>query len=191
MKHILCTLLLLACAALMSCQQQRQPYPVFFLTETNGYEGGAAFTLAYGGHYYNRMPVLALKHCAKFKSFMDMQTGSYGVTLYLKDEYRNRLYFTTQENVGRRLLPIVNGLAFQPTMIDAPISDGKLIIWSGLNGYDLKRISRTVEPVDPEMEEKRYLSSNPRPIPETMRSAKGKLRDAHGRPIQEIESARN
>lgn len=184
MKKVIFSLLL-AAGALVSCQQHKE-YPVFFLTESGGNEAGAGFNLYYNGKYYHRMPILALKHCEKFRSFINPD-GSYGVVIYLKDEYRNRLYTTTLENQGRNLLPIVNGLAFEPTYIDRGITDGKLVIWNGLNGYDLKMLGETLEPMEPEIEEKRYLKENPRPLPERPKARKGG-KDRHGREFRELSS---
>ena len=64
-------------------------------------------------------------------------------------------------------------------------SDGILKIWNGLNGYDLKQISRTVEPMDPEIEEKRYLDENPRPLPKMPENVQQR-RDFTGRTVGEI-----
>ncbi len=168
-----------------SCQQQNR-YPVHFLTESSSSEAGASFNILYSGHYYNRMPIMSLKHFDKFKSFL-ADDGSYGVVLYTQKVYRNRLFTATQENIGKRLLPVVNGLAFEPTMIDQGIQDGTLIIWGGLNGFDLKQLSRHIEPVEQEIEEKRYLDDNPRPLPKLPKEAKG-TKDMNDRTIPEIFS---
>lgn len=184
MKKLL-LLLALAAGSLVSCQNNKE-YPVFFLTESGGNEAGSGFNLYYNGKYYNRMPILSLKHCDKFRSFINPD-GSYGIVIYLKEEYRNRLYSTTIEHQGRNLLPIVNGLAFEPTYIDRGITDGKLVIWNGLNGYDLKRLADNLTPVEPEIEEKRYLKENPRPLPEMPKKGKGG-KDRTGRDFRELSS---
>lgn len=178
--------LLLAAGALVSCQNNKE-YPVFFLTESGGNESGAGFNLYYNGKYYNRMPILSLKHCEKFRSFINPD-GSYGVVIYLKDEFRNRLYTTTLQNQGRYMLPIVNGLAFEPTYIDRGITDGTLVIWNGLNGYDLKMLGQTLQPVEPEIEEKRYLDENPRPLPPRPDKNSKRIKDSAGRDIRQLSS---
>ena len=169
MKQIIAKsyLLLAAASSLLfsACQQQQQnkPYPVFFLTETRGNEEGSNFMSTYKGRHYQRMPFLSLKHFGKFASFINPD-GSYGVVLEAKKEYVNRVLNTTLEYRGMRMLPVVNGLAFEEQLI-APVSDGKLVIWNGLNGYDLYRISRTVTPCKPALEEARYKKKDPRPRP--------------------------
>lgn len=180
---LLCSLA--AVTLLGSCQQQKQ-YRAYFLTESSNPQGGAAFNVRYNGRMYNNMPIMSLKHFEKFKSFM-ADDGSYGVVLYTPKEYRLRLFSETQQNIGKHILPVIDGLAFPPMEIDCGITDGQLIIWGGLNGYDLRRMSESLKPVDPEIEEKRYLDDNPRPKPELPKNATpGK--DAHGRVIPELYS---
>ena len=179
---LLCSL---AAAALLGSCQQKQ-YRAYFLTESSNPQGGAAFNVRYNGRMYNNMPIMSLKHFEKFKSFM-ADDGSYGVVLYTPKEYRLRLYSETQQNIGKHLLPVVDGLAFPPMEIDCGITDGQLIIWSGLNGYDLRRMSEELEPIDPEIEEKRYLDDNPRPKPELPKNA-SPIKDEHGRLVPEIYS---
>ena len=186
MKHLRTIFLPLAVAAafLSSCQQAT--YPLFFLTESDTAEAGASFNILYNGVYYNRMPMLSLKHFSKFRSFLN-DDGSYGVVLYTKEEYRSRLYTQTLDNNGNKLLPVVNGIAMPPMLIDTPIGDGKLVIWNGLNGYDLKMIGETVAPANPEIEEKRYRDEDPRPKREVPKGIKVK-RDATGRMIPQLFS---
>ncbi len=169
-----------------ACQQKT--YPVFFIAQES-HDDPSSYTssrhiLYFNNIAYTRTPVMTLNHFAKFRSELDPVNGSYGVTLYAKPEWRNHLYHQTMEKNGMLLLPVVNGLAMEPMRI-APVSDGILKIWSGLNGYDLKQISRTVEPINPEIEEKRYLSKNPRPIPKMPKDVQQR-RDFTGRTVGEI-----
>ncbi len=177
--------LLLGAAAVClgpSCQQKK--YPVFFLTENMGSEEGAGFIIKYGPRYYTRLPMLSLDNFEKFRSFLN-DDGSYGVELFVKTEYRTRLYTETMSHIGKHVLPVVNGFAFAPMKIDRPITDGELVIWGGLNGYDLKQFARTLKPVNKELEEKRYLDKDPRPKPK-MPKVKNQTKDATGRTIREL-----
>lgn len=176
-------------AFLSSCQQQKA-YPVFFLAqEGHDDQDPSAYTSAkhiiyYNGRAYTRTPVMTLNHFSKFKSELDPTDGSYGVTLYAKPEWRSHLYTQTLHKDGLIMLPVVNGLAMEPMRI-SPVSDGILKIWNGLNGYDLKQISRTVEPINPEIEKKRYMNENPRPIPKMPENVQQK-KDFTGRTVGEI-----
>lgn len=181
--------ILTAAAAGVFCTAcQQKAYPVFFMAQ-EAHDDPSAYTSARQIVYYNniaytRAPMMTLNHFAKFQSELDPVNGSYGITLYAKPEWRNHLFTQTLHKDGMLLLPVVNGLAMEPMRI-APVSDGILKIWSGLNGYDLKQISRTVEPINPEIEEKRYLSKNPRPIPKMPKDAQ-QHKDFTGRTVGEI-----
>ena len=111
--------------------------------------------------------------------------GPAGERVFKSPGAPTRLYTATLNNQGHYLLPVVNNMAFTPILIDGPKNNGKLTIWGGLNGYDLKMISRKVEPVNPEIEEKRYKDDNPRPVPKVPSNFK-QQRDASGRPIPQI-----
>ena len=63
------------------------------------------------------------------------------------------------------MLPLVNNMAFSPMLINAPVTDGVLCIWNGLNGYDLRRLGNDLKPVNEKLEKSRYLKENPRKAP--------------------------
>lgn len=178
-----------AWCALTSCQQN--PYPIFFLTENpNGSVGSTAkFVLTYRGKTFERGPLITHEQIESFHSFMSMQDGSYGVVFTVKKPWINRLYSATVNREGTLILPVVNGLAFEPLRIDGPVMDGKLVIWNGLNGYDLKQIARDIRPENPDMEKKRFKSKNPRPLPKLKPGDVNGSRDHTGRTIGEIFSS--
>lgn len=175
---------LAAAGMLSNCQQQQQTYPVYWLEQADSAQAGASFTIMYRGRPYVRQPLFSQKHFEKFKSFLN-DDGSYGVVLYLKKEYRNRLYYSTMNKSGMYLLPVVNGLAFSPINLDVPINNGQLVIWGGLNGYDLKRMADMIEPADPEMEKKRFKNTDPRPKRELPKDHQAQ-KDESGRTIPEL-----
>ncbi len=178
-----------ALSLLSGCQQSQKTYPVFFLTENSGSEEGAGFIVKYGPRYYTRLPMLSLDNFEKFRSFLN-DDGSYGVELFVDKRYRTRLYTETMSNVGKHMLPVVNGFAFAPMKIDRAITDGELVIWGGLNGYDLWQISRTVKPINEELEKKRYKKKNPRPKPEKPK-VRSQSRDQNDRTIPELYASQS
>lgn len=188
-RTFLMTLTALAAGCFCSCQEQVN-YPILFLTEADNSDAGARLTVFYNGKYYNRLPVMSQKHFGKFKSFLNPQDGSYGVRLFVKEEYQGKLFYTTLQNRGRLILPVVGGLAYPPMMIDRGIQDGELDILGGLNGYDLKMIGAQIDAKDPEIEKKRYVDENPRPLPQIDRNAK-RNKDRYGRTYAELPSYRN
>lgn len=184
-KRLFPAFVLAAMLSSVACQQNKKAYPVYFLTQASGTQEGARFIIIYNGTPYTRMPILTLEHVEKFQSFL-AEDGSYGVQLKLKKQWSNRLYQASVECSGMKLLPVVNGLAFEPQRFDGPVTDGVLVIWSGLNGYDLKQIGRTVTPVNPEIETKRYRDKNPRPLPQKPKDVKSQVKDPTGRTIGEL-----
>lgn len=174
--------------ALSACQQK--PYPIFFLAEEATAVGASAkMIIMYKGHPYRKLPILNHEHIESYHSFMDMQTGSYGVVFTFKKEWALRLYSESVERPGKLILPIVAGYAFQPVRIDGPIRDGKLVIWRGLTGYDLKQIARDIRPEDPELEKKRFKDKDSRPRPMLDTKNKPQQKDHTGRTIGEIYSS--
>ena len=178
-----------AVCALVSCQQK--PYPIFFMQEDPGgaQSSSAKFILTYNGKTYTRSPLVTHEQIESYHSFMSMQDGSYGVVFTLKRPWHSRLYSATLNRNGALILPVVNGLAFEPLRIDEPIRDGRLVIWNGLNGYDLKQIANTIKPENPEMEKKRFKDKNPRPLPKLKPDDKNRAKDHTGRTIGEIFSS--
>lgn len=173
-----------------SCQQGQKAYPVFFLVQDSNTVSdamdstSARMVVRHDGVTYTRMPVLSLDHFERYESHLNPDDGSYGVTLYGKKSSHNRIYSSTVSKSGMLMLPVVNGLAMTPMVID-PVHDGKLVIWGGLNGYDLKMIAKSVQPINKELEEKRFLDKNPRPLPKDMRREDA-VRDFTGRTVREI-----
>lgn len=179
-----CTIL---AGSLCSCNDDPDP-TLFYYAEADGMESGAAFTFTYKGRPFEKTAILTVNQLSKFKSSMSPD-GSFGVTLYLNKDYIQRLYAATAARPGKLLLPVFNGLAYEPVRITQPISDGTLVIWNGVNGYDLRILSSKVDPVDKEMEEKRYLKTNPRPLPD-YEEIKKQQKDSSGRTFAEIPAVR-
>ena len=186
-KSLICCIA--AIGALTACQQR--PYPIFFMgQDVSGFRGNTTkFVLNYQGKTYTKSPIITHEQIESYHSFMSMDDGSYGVVFTLKPLYFSHLYNATLGLRGALILPVVNGLAFQPVRVDEPIRDGRLVIWNGLNGYDLKQIANTIKPENPEMEKKRFKDKNPRPLPNLRSDDKNDRKDHPGRSIGEIISS--
>lgn len=182
-KHFFSTLLITVFSLLFVSCQQEKPYRIVFLTESESVGMSSKLIVNFKGRTYTRLPMLTSNNFSHFKSYIQ-DDGSYGVTLFLDKKYSSRLYTATAAKIGKRLLTVVSGLAFEPQIITAPITNGQLYIRSGLNGYDLRRISETIKPID-DMEEKRYLEIDPRPRP-VYKEIKNQAQDFSGRTIPEL-----
>ncbi len=188
-KRLLQRIVLLAagCCSLVLSACSDPPYSMMFLSEADSAAAGAKLTTSFRGRYFDRLPLLSLQHFSSFKSFLNPD-GSYGIVLYVNKMYTQRLFTATAAKRNKLLLPVVSGLAFEPLLITTPITDGQLVIWNGLNGYDLYRISETLRPLNPDIEKGRYLKENPRPLPKLKPSSEVK-KDSQGRLIPQIPTA--
>lgn len=176
----------LGACALVSCESR--PYPVGFHLEADGGEGGSNFVFKDGKRFYDRTPFLSLVHFQKFASFLNPD-GSYCVVFEAKPEMQMRLNTMTHAKIGKHIIPTVSGMRFEPLVIKEPNTDGKLVIWNGLNGYDLYMISKHVEPAQPDIETKRYLKEDPRPPRPKPQAPPANASSPMTRPdIEEIES---
>ncbi len=180
--------LIATCCALGLSACSDPPYSIMFLSEADNANAGAKLTVSFHKRYYDKLPLLSLQHFSSFKSFLSTD-GSYGVVLYVNKMYNQRLFTATAAKHNKMLLPVVGGLAFEPLLITRPISDGQLVLWGGLNGYDLYRISQELRPLNPEIEKKRYLEETPRPLPKVKPSGDIE-KDLQGRLIPQVPSAR-
>ncbi len=169
-----------------SCSEPH--YSLMFLNEADNADAGAKLTIMYQGRYYEKLPLLSLNNFSSFRSRPEAD-GTYSVALYVNKMYAQRLFTATTSKHNKLLLPVAGGLAHTPIRITKPITDGTLVIWGGLTGYDLYRISQKLKAQQPEVEEKRYLKEDPRKEQEFKPSGEIQ-KDAQGRLIPQIPSAR-
>lgn len=164
MNSFLLRLLSVGIAALaVSCANK--PYPVMFHMESDLQgEGGLRFSRPFKGKYYDVTPFVSTKMFKQYASFVNPD-GSYGAQFLVEDEWRMRIQQLTTAKKGKTILPTVNGLGMERMVIDRPITDGILVIWSGLNGYDLKMINESIDAANIAIEKPRFLDKNPRPRP--------------------------
>lgn len=164
MSSFLLRLLSVGIVALaVSCANK--PYPVMFHMESDSHgEGGLKFSRPFKGKYYDVTPFASTQMFKQYASFVNPD-GSYGAQFLVEDEWRMRIQQLTTAKKGKTILPTVNGLGMERMLIDKPITDGILVIWSGLNGYDLKMINESIDAANIAIEKPRFLDDDPRPRP--------------------------
>lgn len=94
-------------------------------------------TLA-GEHYFKKVPEASNPDIAAFSPFPADDNTTYGVMFQLNKRASQRLNASTNLNQGKLLLAIVNGQAVGVVRIDKPVTDGKLVIWSGITQAEIK-----------------------------------------------------
>lgn len=98
------------------------------------------------------MPDFVLSNVDSYRPFPAKDKVTYGAMFLLDFTSSKRLQHFTTERQGQYMLSMINGKVGEPLIIDKPITDGVLIIWSGLSVRDLRsldiEIPRTGEDED-------------------------------------------
>ena len=94
-------------------------------------------TLA-GRHFFRKVPEVSTKDIVAFAPFPADDKVTYGVVFQLSKRSAQRINATTNLNRGKLLMATVNGQAIGVVRINAPVTDGKLVIWSGIKADEIK-----------------------------------------------------
>ncbi|TAE78807.1 MAG: hypothetical protein EAZ65_07265 [Verrucomicrobia bacterium] len=87
--------------------------------------------------FYRRSPEVMTKDISAFAPFDSEDGEGFGTLLQLKSPARNRLAATTNANVNRWLLAMVNGRVVDAVIIDKQIDDGQMVIWKGIGQSEI------------------------------------------------------
>lgn len=87
--------------------------------------------------YFLRMPEISTKDVAAFSPFPS-DLGDYGLVFKLKPNSAQRLAAVTNANQGQWMAAQVNGRPVDGVLIDKPVTDGVLVVWSGLTMADVE-----------------------------------------------------
>ena len=91
-----------------------------------------------GEKYFRKVPEVSTKDIIEFSPFPADDNSTYGIVFKLSDPATRRLMATTTQNRGKLLLALVNGEALGVVRIDKPVTDGILVIWSGIKEQEIK-----------------------------------------------------
>ncbi len=94
--------------------------------------------------YFRRLPEVIRRDLAAFTPFPARNGVGYGILIQLKPGANTRLTAVTADNVGRYLLARVNGRFVDAVLIDQAISDGKLVIWSGVELEEIHGLDKNI-----------------------------------------------
>ncbi|MBK1829268.1 hypothetical protein JIN77_00880 [Verrucomicrobiaceae bacterium R5-34] len=134
MKHLLLLLLLLP-ASLMANGKKTPPASISFHMQGDPVEAPKfarkVKTLA-GEYYFRKVPEVSTKDIIAFSPFPADDNLTYGIVFKINKQATRRLQAATTMNRGKLLLALVNGQALGVVRIDKPVSDGILVIWSGV-----------------------------------------------------------
>lgn len=140
MKPLLMLLLLLP-GVLLANGKKAPPASVSFHMEGAAAEAPKfarkVNTLA-GQRFFRKVPEISSKDIVAFSPFPADDKRTYGIVFKLNPQAARRLQAATTMNRGKLLLALVNGQALGVVRIDKPVTDGLLVIWSGVQLKEIK-----------------------------------------------------
>jgi len=141
MKHLILLLLFILPVTVMASGKKTPPAAISFHMEGSRAESPKfarmVKTLA-GEKYFRKTPEISTKDIVEFSPFPADDNSTYGVVFKLTAPATRRLMAATTQNRGKLLLALVNGEALGVVRIDKPVTDGVLVIWSGVKQKEIK-----------------------------------------------------
>ncbi len=101
-----------------------------------------AFNTVAGSKYFRKVPEISSKNIESFSPFPADDERTYGLVFKLNEQGARRLNEITTMNQGKLLLSLVNGQPIGVVRIDKPVSDGILVVWSGITEQEIKLYDR-------------------------------------------------
>jgi len=157
---ILCLILPILTVSVSASGKKAPPASISFHVEGSGVEGPKFVrkvkTIA-GERYFRKVPEISTKDIVAFSPFPADDQTTYGVVFKLSKRAAQRLNASTNLNRGKLLLAIVNGQAVGVVRIDKPVTDGMLVIWSGIKEHEIKLYDQVAPRIgeDPKIWKKR------------------------------------
>jgi len=102
----------------------------------------------YRQYFFRKMPAFSDKDIWWFYPFIAQDGQSFGAAFRLKDGKAEELSGITVENQGKLFGTRVLDAPLQALIIDQPVNDGVIVIWSGLSQDHLKAINAVIPHVD-------------------------------------------
>jgi hypothetical protein len=134
-------LLPLLSTPLLANGKKAPPASITFHVEGSSQEGPKFVrkvkTIA-GERYFRKVPEVSTPDIVAFSPFPADDKTTYGIVFQLSKRASTRLNAATNMNNGKLLIAIVNGQAVGVVKIDAPVTDGQLVIWSGIKDHEIK-----------------------------------------------------
>ncbi|MDB6133678.1 MAG: hypothetical protein JWM59_1921 [Verrucomicrobiales bacterium] len=94
--------------------------------------------------FFRISPEVSGRHFGGYTAFM-AQDGSFGAAFKLKEEGVRAVQILCSTYQGKLVRIIVNGRPVDVQQIDQPPTDGRIIVWSGLNRQDLLLFDKSMK----------------------------------------------
>ena len=137
---LLCAIFVLSLPAQAS-GKKTPPSSISFHLEGSAVEApkfAREFNTLAGAKYFRKVPEVSSKNieaCSPFPADDDL---TYGIVFKLNTQGSKRLNEVTTMHQGKLLLSLVNGQPLGVVRIDKPVTDGILVIWSGVTEQEVK-----------------------------------------------------
>ena len=137
---LLCAIFVLSLPAQAS-GKKTPPASISFHLEGSAVEApkfAREFNTLAGAKYFRKVPEVSSKNieaCSPFPADDDL---TYGIVFKLNTQGSKRLNEVTTMHQGKLLLSLVNGQPLGVVRIDKPVTDGILVIWSGVTEQEVK-----------------------------------------------------
>lgn len=99
-------------------------------------------------YYFSKLPTFTDRDIAWFYPFTSGDGASYGAAFKFKDHSSQELKAITLTNQGKLLGLRCSDSPLQAVLIDRPIDDGVVVIWSGLQQRHLQEFRKRFPHVD-------------------------------------------
>ena len=156
MKHLAIILILLIPSLALASGKKTPAASVTFHLEGSAAEAPRfarkVRTLA-GEKYFRKVPEVSTRDIVSFSPFPADDKKTYGLVFKLNSQASRRLQATTSANRGKLLLALVNGQALGVVRIDKPVTDGMLVIWSGVTQQEIKRYDMVAPRIGEDLKE--------------------------------------
>ena len=99
-------------------------------------------------YYFNKIPTFTDHDIKWFYPFTGSDGATYGAAFQLKDHAATELKAITLTNQGKLLGLRCSDATLQAVLIDRPIDDGVVVVWSGLQQKHLQEFRKRFPHVD-------------------------------------------
>lgn len=146
-RVMLCLLLFVSTGAALAGGNKGKKVNVSFHMETEGTDNPKMIVphvIAGKQRFFRRIPEVSSKDFVAFTPFPAEDQASYGVVFQMKDVSRNRFAAVTTNNSGRWLICQAFGRVVDAVLIDKPVNDGAIVIWSGLSLEEVRELDKAL-----------------------------------------------
>ncbi len=88
--------------------------------------------------FFKKSPLTFTKEIVSLKHFPD-KVGGFGAVFTFSIAAKTRIAAITTQHQGKWLVAMLNGRPVDGVFIDAPVTDGKLVIWQGIKQSEIIR----------------------------------------------------